>query len=182
MVLSLLRRCGALAVVLALVSSSPAAAQQMKVLGTDAQNDTAPGYDLTSLAVAQHGSDLHIHIGMVTLPGAGGYPQAGIQWSFMSRGKTYAVEAHQEAPGDYGFTLFEVNGGVFKQLESVDGELTAVGLDAYVPLKSIGARRGTVISGKPLVDGGGDVEVHQHAGAVSPIMDDIKTTGTFRVS
>ena len=164
-----------------LLTASAGASGSMKVLGTDAQNDAPPGGDLISLEVAQHGSDLHVRIGMSTLPSIGSYPEAGIQWSFSSRGRVFAVEAHQQSPGEYGFTLYEIKGGAFNVVTTVDGELDDGGFNIYVPLNAISASKGTVIKGAILEGADADVEIHQHAQVTSGIVDDFTTTKTFKV-
>jgi len=160
---------------------SAAAAGDSKVLGTDAENDAPPGADLVALHAAQKGRDLHVRIVLSLIPGLGSYPEAGIQWSFSSRGRTFAVEAHQEAPGEYGYTLYEVIAGAYKVISPVEGVMGDNGFDITVPLSSIGASKGTVIKGAPLDSALGDVEMHQHANAASRVLDDFQTTKTFKV-
>ena len=152
-----------------------------KVMGTDAENDAPPGADLTALEVAQHGRDLHVRIVGSTIPSVGSYPEAGIQWSFSSRGRVFAAEAHQESPGEYGFTLYEVKGGSFNVVGDVEGELEDGAFSMYVPLNSISATRGTIIKGAVLEGADADVEIHQHAGVTSGIVDDLLTTKTFKI-
>ena len=117
--------------------ASAAGAPGAKVLGTDAANDAPPGADLTALEVAQHGRDLHVRIVQSTIPSLGSYPEAGIQWSFSSRGRTFAVEAHQDSPGEYGYTLYEIKGGSFNVVDEVEGELEEGAFNIYVPLAAI---------------------------------------------
>ena len=168
---------------LALLLAAPAtgAPGGAKVLGTDAENDAPPGADLVALEVAQHGRDLHVRIVQSTLPSVGSYPEAGIQWSFTSRGRTFAVEAHQESPGEYGFTLYEIKGGSFNVVDTIEGELEDGAFSMYVPLSAISASKGTVIKGTVLDGSDADVEIHQHATVTSGVVDDFLTTKTFRV-
>ena len=163
------------------IAPGAAAAGGSKPLGTDPSNDGPPGADLTALEVARHGRDLHVRIVQSTVPSVGSYPNAGIQWSFSASGRVFAVEAHQEAPGAYGFSLYEIKGGAFNVVDTIEGELGDGAFDMYVPLSAISARKGTVIRGV-LLDGAlGDVEIHQHAGVASQVLDDMKTTQAFKV-
>jgi hypothetical protein len=168
---------------LAMLSAAPAAGAPggTKVLGTDAANDAPPGADLLALEVAQHGRDLHVRIVQSMLQSVGSYPEAGIQWSFSARGRTFAVEAHQERPGEYGFTLYEIKGGSFNVVDDVDGELEDDAFNMFIPLSSIGATKGTIVKGAVLEGADADVEIHQHAGVTSGIVDDFLTTKTFKV-
>lgn len=173
-------------VVLALASllslPSGATAAPMKVLGTDPALDGPPAADLVSLAAATHGSDFHIQIGLAqAFPVQGSYPGAGIEWAFEVRGRTFLAEAHPE-PGAMRYTLFEIQGDSLRQVKILDGAFdTATGLiDMYVPLATIGARKGTKISGA----GDGttpDVDIHQHAGPASRELDALTTTTDFVV-
>jgi hypothetical protein len=177
-------RSGAVAVALAAAMTLPgaAAAAPMKVLGTDPALDGPPGADLVSLAAATHGSDFHIQIGLAdALPVQGSYPGAGIEWTFEVRGRTFLAEAHPE-PGAMRYTLFELVAGQLRQIEVLDGAFdTDAGLiDMYVPLQSIGARKGTRISGAG--DGSSpDADIHQHAGVASQELDTMTTTSDFVV-
>jgi hypothetical protein len=152
-----------------------------KVMGTDAANDAPPGVDLIALEVAQHGSDLHVRIVQSTIPSVGSYPSAGIQWSFSARGRLFAVEAHQESPGEYGFTLYEYKSGSFNVVTELKGELEDGGFSMYVPLSAISATRGTVIKGALIPGAAADVEIHQHAAVASEILDEFLTTKTYKV-
>jgi hypothetical protein len=168
---------------LAMLSTAPAigAPGGTKVLGTDAQNDAPPGGDLLALEVAQHGRDLHVRIVQSTIPSVGSYPQAGIQWSFTSRARTFAVEAHQESPGAYGFTLYEIKGGTFNVVDEIEGDLEDGAFNMYVPLTAISATKGTIIKGALLSGADADVEIHQHATVTSQIVDSLLTDKPFKV-
>jgi hypothetical protein len=161
---------------------SGATAGPMKVLGTDPALDGPVGADLVSIAAATHGADLHVRIGLANaLPVQGSYPGAGIEWSFEVRGRTFLAEAHPE-PGEMRYTLFEIAGDELRQLEILEGAIdTDSGLiDMYVPLQSIGARRGTKVSGAG--DGSTpDADIHQHAGPASRELDALTTTSDFVV-
>ena len=175
---------GAVALALAVVSMLPgvASAAPMKVLGTDPALDGPPAADLVSLAAATHGSDFHVQIGLANaLPVQGSYPGAGIEWSFVVRSRVFLVEAHPE-PGAMRYTLFEIVGDQLRQGEILDGAFdTATGtIDMYVPLQSIGARKGTKLSGAG--DGSSpDAAIHQHAGVASQELDALTTTSDFVV-
>lgn len=179
---NLARALSALALAATALLPSAAHAAPMKVLGTDPALDGAPAADLVSLAAATHGSDFHIQIGLAqALPLQGSYPGAGIEWAFEVRGRTFLAEAHPE-PGEMRYTLFEVQGDSLRQVEILDGAFdTDTGLiDMYVPLASIGARKGTKISGAG--DGStADADIHQHAGPASRELDALTTTKDFVV-
>ena len=170
----------ALATIMSLPSGATAA--PMKVLGTDPALDGVPGADLVSLAAAMHGADFHIQIGLAqAIPVQGSYPGAGIEWSFEVRGRTFLAEAHPE-PGAMRYTLFEITGDSLRQIKILEGAFdTETGLiDMYVPLSSIGARKGTKISGAG--DGSTpDADIHQHAGPASRELDALTTTSDFVV-
>lgn len=159
-----------------------AAAAPMKVLGTDPTLDGPPAADLVSLAAATHGADFHIQIGLAqALPVQGSYPGAGIEWAFEVRGRTFLAEAHPE-PGEMRYTLFEVQGDSLRQVKILEGAFdTESGLiDMYVPLATIGARKGTKISGAG--DGSTpDADIHQHGGPASRELDALTTTSDFVV-
>lgn len=177
---NLARAATALALAATALLPSGANAAPMKVLGTDPALDGAPAADLVSLAAATHGSNLHVRIGLAqALPVQGSYPGAGIEWAFEVRGRTFLAEAHPE-PGEMRYTLFEIAGDTLRQVEILDGAFdTDTGLiDMYVPLQSIGARKGTKISGAG--DGSApDVDIHQHAGPASRELDAMTTTSDF---
>jgi hypothetical protein len=162
-------------------SAVPAgAAPGLTVLGTDPALDAAPGSDLTQLAAATHGSDLHIQFTFANaLPVIGTYGDpTGIQWAFKSRGKTYVAEGYPVGTS-FGYTLFEITGGTFKQIADLEGNFdTAAGvMDIYVPLKTIGAKKGSKITGA----GENDVDVHVHAGPATHYADQMTTEKGFVV-
>jgi hypothetical protein len=177
-------RSGVAAVALAAATLLPGAATAapLKVLGTDPALDGPPAADLVSIAAATHGADLHVQIGLAdALPAQGSYPGAGIEWTFDVKARTFLVEAHPE-PGAMRYTLFEIVGDQLRQVEILDGAFDAAAgtVDMYVPLQSIGARKGTRISGAG--DGSSpDVDIHQHAGVVSQELDTMTTTTDFIV-
>ena len=169
------------AVGLIIVPASPGiAGGGMTILGTDPALDATPGGDLTSIGVMTAGSDLHLQITMAnSIPVAGTYgAPTGIQWAFKSRGKTFVAEGYPQGTG-FGFTLFEVNGDAFREVETLEGDFDTITgvMNMYVPLKTIGARKGTVISGA----GENDVDVHVHAGPQTYYPDTMTTSKTFKV-
>lgn len=173
----------ALAATLALTLAGPSgAASKMTRLGTDPANDGPPSLDVTFLDVGRTGSSLEIHIGVANiLPEIRSIPEApGIEWVFDVKGRTFVAEG---VPGRAPtFYLFELgDDGVATQLESPQGTYDAA--DGYVmmlvPLKTIGAKRGTVISGTGST-GTEDVDSHvHHVGTTYP--DLMATTKDFVV-
>lgn len=172
------------ALAIATMTSLPsgATAGPMKVLGTDPALDGPPAADLVSLAAAVHGADLHVRIGLAHLvPLQGSYPGAGVEWAFEVRGRTFLAEAHPD-PGEMRYTLFEISGESLRQVAILDGgfDPTTGRIDMYVPLQTIGARKGTKVSGAG--DGSvADVDIHQHAGPASRELDTLTTTKDFVV-
>ena len=159
-----------------LVAPAPAGADvPLTVLGTDPSLDAPPGSDLTGLAAGVHGSDLHIQFTFAnSIPVAGTYgPPAGLEWLFKVRGKTYLAEAYPDYP-NFGFVLFEINGDAFKQVATLEGEWDTIGgvVDIFVPLKTIGAKKGTAITGA----GENDVDLHVHGVVTTQYTDTLTTT------
>jgi hypothetical protein len=155
------------------------AAPSMTVLGTDPSGDAAPGSDLTQLAVTTHGSDLHIQFTVASIPVAGTYGDlTGIQWAFKSKGRTFVAEAYPDT-GSFGYVLFEIKGDTFEQIAILEGEWDTIGgiLDIFVPLKEIGAKKGTKITGA----GENDVDVHVHGIVTDYYADQMTTTKGFVV-
>lgn len=158
------------------VGAAPAgAAGGLTVLGTDPSLDAAPGSDLTQLAAGTHGSDLHIEFTFAnSIPVAGTYgPPAGIQWAFKSAGKTFVAEAYPDG-ASFSYVLFEITGDSFTQLATLKGDFDTIGgiLNIYVPLKDIGAKKGTKIVGA----GENDGDVHVHGGVTTYYADQLTTT------
>jgi hypothetical protein len=168
-----------------MVVTAPAGAAEptFKSLGTDAQADAVPGADIIELSAARDGTDLLIRFHMsAMLPVQGGYPKAGTEWTFDVGAKTFVAEGHPEPGGAFKYTLYEVVGGSFSQKASLDGQIDALAghMTIRVPLSSIGARRGTKISGTgPL--GTEDVDIHLHADAASQLLEAMATTKDFVV-
>ena len=152
-------------------------------LGTDEELDAPPSLDVTYLDVGQSGKALEIRIGL-----SGIFPElrapagAGIEWTFDVNGRTFVAEGHPDYANGPAYTLFESRNGVFTQLRSLKGSWDADAgyLGMFVPLKTIGARKGTVISGHG-PKGTEDVDIHQHSGPVSPVVDTLATTKDFKV-
>ncbi|MBW3595567.1 MAG: hypothetical protein KY391_08320 [Actinobacteria bacterium] len=164
-----------------LVSAAPAGAGGgMTVLGRDPSLDAAPGSDLTQLAVASHGSDLHIRFTFAnSLPVAGTYgPLTGIQWAFRVGKKTFVAEAYPSG-ATFRYVLFEKKGESFEQVATLEGEFDTIAgiLDVFVPLKTIGAKKGTKIVGA----GKNDVDVHVHGLVTTYYADQMTTKKGFVV-
>ncbi len=108
----------AVAAMMSLPSGATAGPTKMKVLGTDPTLDGPVAADLVSLAVATHGSDLHVRIELANaLPVQGSYPGAGIEWTFDVKGRRFLAEAHPE-PGAMRYTLFEIAGDQLRQVQT----------------------------------------------------------------
>ena len=165
----------ALAVSAVIGAPAPAGADvPLTVLGTDPALDGPPGADLTQLAAGVHGKDLHIQFTFAnSIPVVGTHgPLAGVEWLFKSEGRTYLAEAYPDTP-DFGYILFEIKGDAFEQIATLEGNWDTVGgvLDIFVPLKTIGAKKGTKITGA----GPDDVDVHIHALATTVYPDTMTT-------
>lgn len=175
-------------VLLALVASvfpaaSAVAETKMTVLGEDPSGDGPPALDVTYLAVGKAGKNLEIHIGVDgMLPAIGGYPQLpGIQWAFDVKGRTFVAEAYVDDP-DPRFLLFELVGDTFNQLGELEGTYDSADgyLSLLVPLKDIGAKKGTKISGMG-DPGTEDVDAHVHIGPQTYVADAFATTKDYVV-
>jgi hypothetical protein len=174
-----------IAVIVACLSAGPAGAASRRpvLLGTDAAGDSPPGLDLTYLSAAADRKLLEIRIGIAGMtPGTGGYPALpGIEWTFTVGGRTFIAEAVAGTPNP-DFYLFELRKGTFKQLKSPTGTYNPA--DGYtkilVPLKAIGAKRGSRISGVGK-RGTEDVDAHVHLGATTHYPDKMATKRDIRV-
>lgn len=164
-----MRKTAALLIALTLLGSlaTPGHAKVVtKTLGTDPAGDGPPSLDVTYLKVGRLRADLYLEIGIdKMLPPDGGIHAApGIEWVFDVKGRTFIAEAvvDRGAPDFYLFELME--DGSAKQLESPTGGYTWTNgyIHILVPLKNIGAKTGTVISGTEETEGGGDVDAHVH--------------------
>ena len=184
-----MRKPGAALIALALLVSFAApghAKVATKTLGTDPAGDGLPALDVTYLKVGRLGADLYIEIGIdKMLPPDGGVHQiAGIDWAFGIKGRTFIAEAFVDA-GAPDFFLFEIlHDGSHRQLASPTGEYTWSNghLNMRVPLKSIGAKSGTVIGHADHSESGTDVSAYLHpAGVTTRYIDTMKTTKDFRV-
>lgn len=155
-----------------------------KTLGTDPAGDGPPALDITYLKVGRLRSDLYLEIGIdKMLPPDGGIHQLpGIEWIFDVKGRTFLAEAVVNT-GSPDFYLFEIHeDGSAEQLESPTGGYTWTNgyIHMLVPLKTIEAKTGTVISGTDETPGGGDVDAHvHHAGTY--YADAMTTTKDFVV-
>jgi len=169
----------AVAVVGLLAVAAPAGAGGgMTVLGTDPAMDAAPGSDLTKLAVASHGTDLHVQFTFEnSIPVAGTYgPPTGIQWAFEVRGKTFVTEAYPSG-ATFRYVLFEKKGDTYQQVATLEGAFDTIAgvLDIFVPLEDIGAKKGTVVAGA----GKNDVDVHVHGLVTTYYADQMTTKKSF---
>ena len=172
------------ALVASLLVTPAGAAPKFKTLGTDAEMDAAPSFDLSALSVRKAGKDLEIRIAinLMTPPWGSAIPLLpGVEWSFDVKGHTYLAEAFTDPRSQPGFLLFEKNGDVYTQVMDLEGSYDwADGfVSMRVPLKKIGAKRGTVISGAGK-KGSEDVDFHIHAGTTY-YADYLATTKDFIV-
>lgn len=183
-----MRKTAALLIALALLGSlaTPGLAKVVtKTLGTDPAGDGPPALDVTYLKAGRLRADLYLEIGIdKMLPPDGGFHQLpGIEWVFDVKGRTFIAEAvvDRGAPDFYLFELME--DGSAQQLDSPTGGYTWTNgyIHMLVPLKSIGAKTGTVISGTEDTEGGGDVDAHVHYLAGTYYADAMTTTRNFVV-
>jgi len=160
----------ALAAVLAITVAAPSgAARKVVRLGTDPAGDAPPAIDITFLDVTRTGKDLEIRIGIdKMIPVTGGYGEAPVEWVFQAGKRIFIAEALSGRTPR--FFLFEVKGDTYEQLTAPTGTYSAD--DGFarilVPLETLGAKKGTKISGFhdaiPAIDkpGGQDVDSHVH--------------------
>jgi hypothetical protein len=158
-----------------LASPAASAAPKLKTLGEDAANDAVPALDLTYLQAGVSGKNLEIRIGIANmLPVIHGYPDLpGIEWLFDAGSRTFLAEAYV-TDGEGAYLLYELKDGTFEEMGSIDGTYDQADgyLSMLVPLKTIGAKRGTKISG----GGENDVDAHIHYLAGTEYTDYITTT------
>lgn len=171
-------------VIAALVLAAvPATADpRMTSLGKDPMLDGPPAADLIRLEAGRAGPDLllRFHVSSM-IPVQGSYPGGGIEWVFDVGAKTFVAEGHPE-PGEFRFTLYEVQADSFRQIAALDGSVdwAEAHMTIEVPLRLIGAQKGTRISGTG-PKGTEDVEIHYHAGPASRVLDAMATTRDFVV-
>jgi hypothetical protein len=171
----------------------------LKTLGTDPAGDGYPGLDVTYLQVGRRSANLEVRIGLEMIPRAAGFPDLpGIEWVFdaqppappcpkgfacpdvVTPPRTFVAEAVKTATGA-DFYLFELmEDGSFKQLGQPEGTYNAA--DGYasilVPLKMIGARKGTVVYGTDGLENG-DVDAHVHIGPQTHYPDGMETNKSY---
>jgi hypothetical protein len=154
-------------------------------LGEDPAGDSIPTLDLTYLDVVKRGNALEIRFGMnELLPVIGSVPPElpGIEWVFESNGTVYVAEAVPGSPPT--FYLFEYDGKTFEQSSvTPSGEfLWDQGyIHMTIPLKAIGAKKGTVLSGSDAL-GGTDVDAHIHMPAGgTQYPDQMQTTKSYTI-
>jgi hypothetical protein len=173
----------ALAAALAMTLAAPSgAAGTMTRLGTDPETDGPPSLDLTYLDVGRIGSTLAIEIGIAhILPEARSIPEApGIEWIFDAGSRTVLVEA---VPGTAPtFYMFELKGDSFVEMPAPTGsyEHSDGFIRISLPLKAIGATKGTLISGTG-PKGTEDVDAHVHYPGGEIFPDKMATTRDFVV-
>ena len=189
-----MRKLAALLIALTLVATlmAPAGAgARFKRLGEDPMGDSAPTLDIAFLDVGRSGiltdgraiPALEIHIGLHSMvPPTGGIPDVpAYEWVFTVRSRTFIAEGVAgRTPRFFLFELFK--DGTFEQLEDPVGTFDEADgfIRISVPLSTIGARRGTVISGADATEGGGDVDAHVHH-AGTTYVDVMTTTRDFVV-
>jgi hypothetical protein len=172
-------------VLVALLLMGPSgAAGKISRLGTDPSGDGPPALDVTYLDVTRSKSNLEIRIGVdMMLPAIGGYPEGpGIEWIFTTGKRSFLAEA--VASNTPKFFFFELKGHSYEQLQGITGTYdSAEGfIRMLVPLKLIGAKKGTTISGfhDPLEminkGEGSDVDAHVHNPAGDTEYLDLMTT------
>jgi hypothetical protein len=159
-------------------------------LGEDPAGDAPPALDVTYLDVGRGAlhddggthAALEIRIGVDgMLPELGGYPELpGIEWAFKVGGRTFVAEG--VAGRTARFFLFELKDGAFEQLDSPAGTYRPEDgfIRIAVALKTIGAKKGSVITGVDAAGAGGDVDAHIHH-ADTYYADVMETTRQFVV-
>ena len=173
------------ALVLASAVQGPGAGARepkMKVLGTDPTMDAPPALDLVSLSTGRTGSNLDIRIGIDGMfPTVRGYDLLpGIEWAFETDGgRHFIAEAYLMATEPQ-FLLFESTNGSYEQIADLTG--TYEPSDGYismlVPLKSIGAKSGTVVAGDQEFDGH---DANSHLDDPEVFIDELDTDKSFRI-
>jgi hypothetical protein len=148
-------------------------------LGEDPVLDAPAALDITYLDVQKVAADLEIRIGINgMLPGIGGYPTLpGIEWLFTTGTRTFLAEAYVDnTQGAY--LLFEKVGDTYELLGELEGTYDFADgfVSILVPLKEIGAKKGSRIGGV----GEDDVDSHVHH-ADTTYTDTMTTTGSFTV-
>ena len=168
-----------------------------KRLGTDPAGDSAPAIDITYLdfdsgaMLTENGpvKALDIRIGVDgMLPTYGSIPEVpAFEWIFTTGKRMFIAEAVASHP-EHLFFLFELKGDTYEQLIGATGKFDVEGgfIQIVVPLETIGAKRGTVVSGvkEPLEvigNNGADVDVHIHAGSETIWVDEMTTAKSFVV-
>ncbi len=175
--------------VAALLAAPATADPAMKELGTDPANDAPPALDLTYLQVGRNdvlladgktSKALEIRMGIFgMLPVVGGYESLpGIQWAFDVKKRTFVAEAYIQNAAPQ-FALFELTGDTFKDLGSLTGtyDWNDGYISIFVPLKTIKAKRGTLISGHGEEN---DADAHVH-GVGTTYADYLTTTEDYIV-
>jgi hypothetical protein len=179
-----LHRVLALTLVALALAAPATAGPKLSKLGTDPAGDGPPALDITYLEVGRVGKNLDVRIGVANMiPPSGGYPALpGIEWTFEVGTKTYIAEGVATPDGSGDFYLFQKKGASYAQLDAPTG--TYKWDDGFikilVPLKDIGARSGSVISGVGK-KGNEDVDAHVHFGVMDYFADKMATTKDYVV-
>lgn len=165
------------------IAPAASAGGTLKSLGTDPSGDGPPALDVTYLEVGRAGKNLEIRIGVANmLPPGGGFPLLpGIEWIFDVKGQTFIAEG-VATTGEPDFYLFKKSGDTYTQLESPHGTYNYADgfISMHVPLKTLGATSGTVISGTGK-RGTQDVDAHVHIGPQTWVPDSMATTKDYVV-
>lgn len=159
-------------------------APKYKRLGEDPAMDAPPALDLLYLDVANVGKAVDIRFGIEgMLPRSGGYPELpGIEWVFTTGKRVFVAEAVAGTGTQGRFFLFELEeDGSVTQLESPEGTYDPADgfASVKVPLKTIGAKKGTKLKGFNMGETDGDVDAHVHLGPETYYADSFETTKTF---
>lgn len=168
-------------VTLLAVPMQAGAGVKLKRLGEDPAGDAPAALDLTYVEAGRNGSNLEIRIGVEGMtPGTGGYPVLpGIEWLFTTGKRSFLAEAYVDG-AQPGFLLFEILDDSYRQIAEIEGTYNFS--DGYismlVPLKDIGAKKGTRIAGAVEE---GDADSHIHLGARTEYPDYLTTTKPYTI-
>ncbi len=173
------------ALLLGLIAAPSGAKATMVRLGEDPAGDSEnPSLDVTYLEVGNTPTALEIRIGMANiLPGVRAVPVElpGVEWIFDVGDRTFLAEG---VPGTRpSFYLFEIaDDGTGTQMTAPEGTYEAADgfIRILVPLKDIGAKKGTLISGTG-PKGTDDVDAHIHYPGMTTYPDYMATTKDYRV-
>ena len=180
----------AAALLLSCLAAPSSAGGKATRLGSDPAGDAPPALDITFLDVTKTKDNLEIRIGVDgMLPVFGGYPEGpGIEWIFTTGKRSFIAEVVAgRTPKFFFFELFDDS---YEQLQGMTGTFDPNDgfIRMLVPLKLIGAKKGTVITGykAPLAmvqkGKGNDVDAHMHtAPGQTEYFDHLTTTKAYRI-